>query len=117
MLWRLASFRGFQTTAARVSEGIASRNRARRLPSSSVPVEITKPVTLPPGRARLATTPCRTRSMAAAPMTIGIVAVARLAATAAGPPSVTMMSTGRPTSSAASAGSRSIFLPRPGTRG
>ena len=96
-------------TATRASDGTASRSSSSRLPSSSAPVEIRKPVTFPPGRARPATRPCRTRSIAAAPMTMGIVLVARLAATSAGPPSVTITSSGNVTRSAASAGSRSIF--------
>jgi hypothetical protein len=58
------------------------------------------PVTLPPGRARLATSPLPNGSPAAV-MTIGMVEVARLAASGARVPFATMMSTWRRTSSAA----------------
>ena len=53
-------------------------------------------MTFPPGRARLATSPVRTGSP---PLTItmGIVAVACMAARVAGVPNVTRMSTGRRT--------------------
>jgi hypothetical protein len=64
------------------------------------------PVTLPPGRAKLATSPLPTGSPAAA-ITMGIVEVARLAANGASVPTPTITSTLRLTSSAASAGSRS----------
>jgi hypothetical protein len=56
-------------------------------------------VILPPGRARLATRPVRTGSPAA--MMMGMVVVAFLAASAAGVPSVTMISTLSRTSSSA----------------
>ena len=65
------------------------------------------PVMLPPGRARLATRPVSTGSAATLPVTIGMVAVACLAAKLAGVPDATMRSTFSPTSSAASSGSRS----------
>ena len=64
------------------------------------------PVTLPPGRLRLATRPSLTGS-SPTPKTIGIVAVAALAASAAGVPVATITATWRRTRSAASAGSRS----------
>ena len=65
------------------------------------------PVTLPPGRLRLATRPRSTGSSVNSE-TIGIVAVAALAAIAEGsPPTETSALTGRRTSSAASTGSRS----------
>ena len=62
----------------------------------------------PPGRARLATNPLPTGSLSCV-MTMGIVAVASLAARVGTEPGVTMMSTLRRTSSAASAGRRSSF--------
>jgi hypothetical protein len=64
------------------------------------------PVTLPPGRARLATRSLPNGSPASA-MTIGMVEVARLAASGASVPNATMTLTLRRTSSAASSGSRS----------
>ena len=64
----------------------------------------------PPGRARLATTPLSTGSPIA-PMTTGIVVRARLAASAAGVPPVTMTSTLSRISSASRSSSRSIFPP------
>ncbi len=60
------------------------------------------PVTLPPGRARLATRPDLTGS-ATLTKTIGIVDVARLAAATAGVPHATMTSTLNRTSSVATA--------------
>jgi hypothetical protein len=65
-----------------------------------------RPVTLPPGRARLATNPCSTGS-ALTPITIGIVSVALRAARIAGVLPATMAATGRATNSAANPGSRS----------
>ena len=65
------------------------------------------PVTLPPGRARVATTPAPTGSPRAG-KTIGIVELALFAArTERGLPPATIKSTLRPTRSVASAGSRS----------
>src|SRR5204863_3122292 len=64
------------------------------------------PVMLPPGRARLATSPVPTGS-AAFPMTIGITLVALLAAWSAGAPTATKISTARRTSSVARLGNRS----------
>jgi len=66
-------------------------------------------VTLPPGRARLVTSPVATGSITPA-MTIGMVAVACFAAWIAGGAYVTMMSTFRRTSSVARPGRRS-YLP------
>ena len=65
-----------------------------------------EPVVFPPGRARLSTTPL-SAGLPTMAMTMGIVGVARWAARAAGVPWVTMTSTFRRTSSAASAGRRS----------
>ena len=64
------------------------------------------PVTLPPGRARLATSPLPTGSPTLT-MTIGIVRVACMAATTFCAAGATMMSTLRRTRSAARAGSLS----------
>ena len=61
---------------------------------------------LPPGRARLGTSPVATGSEMA-PMTIGIVVVAFLAASDAGVPAVTMTSTFMATSSATRVGNSS----------
>jgi hypothetical protein len=64
---------------------------------------IENPVTLPPGRARLATKPAATASVAK--MTIGVVLVACLAARAAGvPPPATMTSAFKRRSSAKNPG-------------
>ena len=65
------------------------------------------PVTLPPGRARLGDEPDLDRIADSDAITIGIVVVARLAASAAGVPSATMTSTLSRTNSAARSGSRS----------
>ena len=67
------------------------------------------PVMFPPGRARLATNPVVTGSMAAT-MTIGSSAVACFAAWIAGVPLVTMTFTFRRASSAAKPGRRSYRL-------
>jgi hypothetical protein len=65
------------------------------------------PVTLPPGRLRLATSPVPIGSPPAT-KTIGMLGVAALAASAVTfPPAVAITATRRSTSSAASAGSRS----------
>ena len=98
---------GFRSTGRTVSLGTSSRKSPSRL-ASSAKVSQLIPVTLPPGRLRLATRPSFTGS---APLekTIGIVVVAALAASDAGvpPPAVaTITVTRRPTKSAASAGSR-----------
>src|SRR5215472_17101407 len=66
------------------------------------------PVTLPPGRFRLATSPSLTGSVPSV-NTIGIVAVAALAASAATGVTVPITATCRRTSSAANAGSRSYW--------
>ena len=71
------------------------------------------PVTLPSGRAALATSPLPKGSPAAV-MTIGMVKVARLAASGPSVPRATMTSTLRRTSSAASSGSRSRRFLRSG---
>src|SRR5215472_7197869 len=66
------------------------------------------PVTLPPGRFRLATSPSLTGSVPSV-NTIGIVAVAAFAASAATGETVPITATCRRTSSAANAGSRSYW--------
>jgi hypothetical protein len=68
--------------------------------------EVATPVRFPFGLPRLATSPSFTGSPPVL-NTIGIVAVAALAARAAVMPLATSTVTGRPTSSAASAGNRS----------
>jgi len=68
-----------------------------------------KPVTFPPGRARLATTPLRAGSASEFAMTIGIVLVACLAARVASMPAVTMQSALSRTNSVAIAGSRAAL--------
>src|SRR5947209_1576274 len=87
--------------------GTACVSCSRPLPTSSGPRPV-NPVTLPPGRARLVTSPLVTGSPAAA-KTMGTVLVACLAARAWGVPPATMTSTLSATSSAARAGSRSNF--------
>jgi hypothetical protein len=77
-----------------------------RLGSSRV-LKLLTPVTLPPGRLRLPTNPAA-RGSALNAATIGMVAVAVLAANAAGcPPAAASTVTGRLTSSVAIAGNRS----------
>ena len=78
-----------------------------RLPLSSRE-RVVSPVTLPPGRARVATNPRPTGSPPVA-MTIGMLVVAFFAARAAGLPAVTTTSTLRRTSSSANVGSRSSW--------
>jgi hypothetical protein len=95
----------FRRKPTRAIDGKVSFNSSTRLPDSSV-TNALKPVTLPPGWARLATTPTPSGSPIAA-ITIGIVAVAAFADLAAGVPRVTMRSTPRPIKSATSAGKRS----------
>ncbi len=94
-------------TATRESLGTISFRSSSRFPLSSG-ARVDNPVMFPPGRARLATNPLPTGSGSCA-MTMGIVEVASLAARVAVGPAVTMTSTLRRTSSAASAGRRSSF--------
>ena len=68
--------------------------------------KVALPVTLPPGRLRLATSPNATGSLPVK-QTIGMVVVAAFAGTAAVAPAATITATWRRTRSAASAGSRS----------
>ena len=87
--------------------GTASLSTSSLLVFSSV-AKAESPVTLPPGRARLATRPTPTGSPTLA-ITMGMVVVAFFAANADGPPVTTIRSTLRRTRSAASSGRRSVF--------
>ena len=87
----------------RASLGTASLSISSLLVFSSVP-KLEKPVTLPPGRARLATKPAPTGS-AEFVITMGMVVVALFAANAGGVAETTIRSTLRRTRSAASSGS------------
>ena len=80
------------------------RGISSRFASSSTANEVS-PVTLPPGWARLGTTPCPTGSPIA-PMTIGMVLVARFASSAASVPQVRMTLTLRATRSSANSRNR-----------
>jgi hypothetical protein len=81
-------FLGFNNTAIDDRLGTISFSNSRRfVPNSGA--TMLKPVTLPPGRARLSTSPAATGSPTTA-MTIGIVRVVALRALAAGVPPVTM---------------------------
>jgi hypothetical protein len=94
--------------ASRRRWGTTSRNRSSRLPiSSDCWIEI--PVTLPPGRAKLATKPALTESDATA-KTIGMVVVACFT-TAAAPPYVTITSTCRRRNSAVKSLTRAELPP------
>src|SRR5437016_10108027 len=92
-------------TAIREAVGTASLRSSSRFALSAVALSVT-PVTFPPGLARLATKPTPSGSPERA-MTIGMTALASLAAAAAGEPKVMIKSTLRATSSAANAGSSS----------
>ena len=92
-------------TATRVTPGTASLISSNRFVFNAWPSVVT-PVTLPPGRARLVTIPSPTGSPVVT-ITIGMVPVALLAASAPGLDPVRMTSTRCRTSSAASPGSRS----------
>ena len=104
----LSGLVGFARKATRESPGTTSLSSSSRFPSSSWTI-VVEPVTFPPGRARLATSPVPTASPATA-MTIGIVFVACLAARAPGVPAVTIASTLILTRSETRAGKRS-YLP------
>ena len=92
--------------ANRRRPGTTSRKSSSRLPARSVDW-IDRPVTLPPGRARLATRPVPTGSAAIA-KTIGMTDVACFAAMTAAVPAVTMTSTLSRTNSAAISAKRSL---------
>src|SRR5260370_1119277 len=101
----------FQSTATRLSFGTASWRSWTRLALSSAKLT-PSPVTFPPGRARLATSPVATGS-AAWSSTMGIVPVAALAVSVDCVAVVTITSTFSATSSAASSGRRSGRPPAP----
>ncbi len=86
--------------------GRTSRKSSSRLPARSV-AWFDSPVTLPPGRDRLATRPVATGSPATA-KTIGMTDVACLAARITAVPDVTMRSTLRRMNSAAISAARSV---------
>ena len=78
----LGALAGLTSTATRTALGTSSCRSRSRLAATSWAKKL-MPVALPPGRARLATRPSLTGS-SPTPKTIGIVAVAALAASAAG---------------------------------
>ena len=81
--WRAwAGLAGFQRMATRETVGSTSLRNSSCFPTSSG-ARAASPVTLPPGRARLATRPLPTGSLTPT-ITMGIVVVACLAASAAG---------------------------------
>ena len=95
---------GFTSSAIRLDWGTSSESSSTHFGVSSGVMYVT-PVTLPPGRARLATKP----SVTGSPLpvkTMGIVEVAFFAGRA-DPPVAAITSTLRATRSAANAGSRS----------
>gem|GEM_PF-2323429 len=94
-------------TVTRESLGTISFKSSSRLPLISG-ARVDNPVMFPPGRAKLATNPLATGSPSCA-KTMEIVVVASLAARVTDGPAVTMISTLRRTSSAASSRSRSAF--------
>jgi len=97
---------GLTRTAMRVAPGTSSRKISSRFATSSADTKL-MPVTLPPGRAMLATRPRLTGSLLTT-KTIGIVPVEAFAASTTSPPSMaTMTRTLWRSNSAASAGSRS----------
>ena len=98
---------GGRRSPTRASLGTASLSISSLLVFSSGD-KLESPVTLPPGRARLATRPAPTGSPAFA-ITMGMVVVALFAANAGGAPETTIRSTLRRTKSAASSGRRSGF--------
>ena len=94
-------------TATRVIRGMISFRSSSCLPVRSGVIKVV-PVTFPPGRARLATSPVPTASPTP-DMTTGIVVVAFLTACAASVLAVTITSGFMPTNSAASPASRSVL--------
>src|SRR5215469_16874914 len=97
---------GSTSTATRVAAGTNSRRSCNRFVTCSTE-KILIPVKFPPGRARLSTRPSLAGSSAATKR-IGIVAVAALAANAAGTVAVAIAATRRRARSLASAGNLSI---------
>ena len=100
---------GLPTTANRRAEGTASWSSSTYF-WLSPGTRLVSPVTLPPGRARLATSPCPTGSETSH-MTIGIEEVAPFAAAVSPVEEATMTSTFALTRSAARAGRRSALPP------
>ena len=98
---------GGRRTPTRTSLGTASLSISSLFVFSSR-AKPENPVTLPPGRARLATRPAPTGSPGLV-ITMGMVVVALLAAEAAAAPVTTIRSTLRRTRSAASSSRRSCF--------
>jgi hypothetical protein len=98
---------GGRRSPTRASLGTASLSISSLLVFSSG-AKLENPVTLPPGRARLATNPAATGSPTFA-ITMGMVVVAFFAANAGAVDEVTIRSTLRRTKSAARSGSRSRF--------
>ena len=103
---RWCEMSGFTITATVESRGTVSCSSSSHLPPKPSPYPIDIPVRLPPGRAKLATSPERTGSPIPR-ATIGIVLVAFLAARAPGVVQVKSTSTLCPITSAMSAGRRS----------
>ena len=103
---RLAGLPTLAMIANRRRPGTTSRKSSSRLPARSVGWS-DRPVTLPPGRARLATRPLPTGSPATA-KTIGMTDVACFAAATGAVPHVTMTSTLSRTNSAAISAKRSL---------
>ena len=102
---------GLTSTATRAAAGHQLAQEFQAALPPTPPTKKLMPVRFPPGRARLATRPSLTGSSPTT-KTMGIVVVAALAADAARmPPIATITATWRRTSSAASAGSRSIDSP------
>src|SRR5215831_10190046 len=91
----------------RASLGTASLSTSSLFVFSSG-AKLDSPLTLPPGRARLATKPAPTGSGKLV-ITMGMVLLAPFATNGVGPPEATIRSTLRRTRSAASSGSRSSF--------
>src|SRR6516164_5988136 len=101
----VSGYAGSATTPNTAALGIKLWSNCNRFGSRSA-VKTVVPVRFAPGRLRLATRPNLTGS-APIEKTIGMVAVAALALTAAVPPAATIIATRRRTRSAASAGNRS----------
>jgi len=102
-----AGFVGFQRMPTREVFGATSLSSSSRLAKTSRPASCVSPVRLPPGRARLATSPVPTGSPAS--ITMGIVKVACLAANDAGVPNRQDDAHLSWTSSAARSGSRATL--------
>ena len=101
-------FAGFTRKPITATLGTTSCNSSTSFGDTSTLIRLT-PVRLPPGRLRLSTRPRLTGSLGVE-KTIGMVAVAALAASAAGVVPATITDGCRVTSSAASAGSSSFLF-------